>query len=313
MRMLILIPALFLFADPVAAQSWQEYSYPDYSFSVSFPDNPRVETTTYQVTDDKAVEAHVYSVRRDNAEFTVTVAELADPGLTETAVIDHAIKTLSEGGEVQVNIAHRINRVYGRRLSILERDGSRAAVSLFDYKGRFYQIEAKSLATGSDASADGIRFVESLVFTGGGSNRTAEELQAAARAACSGAGEAAAAAAPTTGASADVRRIDLRCRRQQSLDALASSLNSGDLNGAQQAYATLSQLQGGGREGARREGAAREGAGRDGAGRGPFADPNGRLAEAMSRIGQALQSGDLTGAQQALASLQRGRGFYGQP
>jgi hypothetical protein len=300
MRLLILIPALFVFADPAAAQSWQEYSYPDYSFNISFPADPGIETTTLQVTDDKAVEAHVYSVRRDNAEFTVTVAELADPALTETAVIDHAIKTLSEGGAVQVNVSSRINRVYGRQLSILERDGSRAAVALFDYKGRLYQIEAKSLP---DATADATRFVESVVFTGGGSNRTAEELQAAARAACSGVGEPTTAATPSAGASPDARRIAIRCRRQQSLDALASSLNSGDLSGAQQAYATLSQLQGGGRERA----------GREGAGRGPFADQNARLADAMSRIGQALQSGDLTAAQQALASLQRGRGFYRQP
>jgi hypothetical protein len=111
MRLSILIPAVFVFAAPAVAQNWQEYSYPDYSFRVTFPADPQIETTTYQVTDDHAVEAHVYSVHRDNAEFKVTVAELADPGLEETAVIDHAIKTLSEGGEVKVNIAHRINRV----------------------------------------------------------------------------------------------------------------------------------------------------------------------------------------------------------
>jgi len=298
MRLLILIPALLVFADPVAAQSWQEYSYPDYSFSVSFPAAPRIETTTYQVTDDRAVEAHVYSVRRDNAEFKVTVAELADPGLQETAVIDHAIKTLSQGGEIQVNIPHRINRVYGRQLSIMERDGSRAAVALFDYKGRLYQIEGKSLSAGDDATADTIRFVESMVFTGGGTNRTEQEIQGAGRVACSGVGEPGAAAVPNTAAAVDVRRTDIRCRRQQSFAALVTSLNSGDLSGAQQAYATLSQLQDTGQR--------------------PFANGNGGgngggLGQAMSRIGQALQSGNLAAAKEALASVQRPRGFNRQP
>ena len=125
MRLFILIPAALVFAGPAAAQNWQEYSYPDYSFRVTFPADPQIETTTYQITDDRAVEARVYSVHRDNAEFKVTVAELTDPGLEEAAVIDHAIKVLSEGGEVKVNIPHRINRVFGRQLSILQGDGSR--------------------------------------------------------------------------------------------------------------------------------------------------------------------------------------------
>lgn len=293
MRMLILILAVLVFADPVAAQSWQEYSYPDHSFRVSFPAAPQIDTTTYRVTDDKAVEAHVYSVRRDDAVFEVTVAELGDPGLTEAAVIDHAIKTLSEGGQVLVNIPHRINRVFGRQLSIMEGDGSRAAVALFDYNGRFYQIDGKSLPLGKDATADAIRFVQSLIFTGGGSNRSAEEIQAAARAACSGLGEAGAAAVPGTVGPVDGRQADIRCRRQQSLAALVSSLNSRDLSGAQQAYSSLSQLQGSGRP--------------------PFPNPNGPFAQAMSRIGQALQSGDLIGAQQALSSLPRPRRFNGQP
>jgi len=130
MRPTLLIPALLVFTVPVGAQSWQEYSYPDYSFRISFPADPQSETTAYRVTDDRTVEAHVYAVRSDNAEFKMTVADLANTGLDENAVIDHAVKALSEGGEVKVNIPHRINRVFGRQLSIVEGDGSRAAVAL---------------------------------------------------------------------------------------------------------------------------------------------------------------------------------------
>jgi hypothetical protein len=136
MRFFIFILAQLVLADSAAAQGWQEYSYPDYSFRVTFPAAPRLDATTYQIAEDRAVEAHVYSVRRDNAEFSVTVAELADSGLAETAVVDYAIKMLSDGGQVKVNIPHRINRVFGRQLSILGADGSRAAVALFDFKNR---------------------------------------------------------------------------------------------------------------------------------------------------------------------------------
>jgi hypothetical protein len=57
------ILAVFVAGGPAAAQSWEEYSYPDYAFSVAFPTNPQVETTTYQVADYRSVPAHVYTVR----------------------------------------------------------------------------------------------------------------------------------------------------------------------------------------------------------------------------------------------------------
>ena len=37
-------------SHPAAAQSWKEYSYPEQVFRVSFPADPKVETTTYQAS-----------------------------------------------------------------------------------------------------------------------------------------------------------------------------------------------------------------------------------------------------------------------
>jgi hypothetical protein len=56
------------------------------------------------VADNRSVPARVYTVRQNNSVFTVTVADLANTGLDENAVIDHAIKTLSAGGELKFNI-----------------------------------------------------------------------------------------------------------------------------------------------------------------------------------------------------------------
>jgi hypothetical protein len=78
---------------------------------------------------------------------------------------------------------------------------------------------------------------------------------------------------------------------------LAKSLQSGDLTGAQQAYAQLTQSLG---IGAKTQSTTAN-----------SSDP---FAQALSTIGQALQSGDLSGAQQALATLQQqgqaGRGHH---
>ena len=212
MRLIVFILAALLCGGPAVAQNWQEYSYPDQFFTVAFPADPQTETTTYQVADDRSVEAHVYAVYQDTAVFKVTVAEVADTGLEESAVIDHAIRTLSEGGEVKVNIPHRVNRVFGRQLSIVGADGIRSMVAVFDYKGRLYQIEGRSVSTENGAAA-AIRFVQSLVFTGGGSNRSPDEIRAV-QAACRGTGAPEIAGAP--GAEApDGGRCRDRHRRQR--------------------------------------------------------------------------------------------------
>jgi hypothetical protein len=176
MRLIAFAIAAFVAGGPAAAQNWQEYSYPAYSFTVAFPADPQIENTTYRLADGRRVEARVYSVRQNDSVLTVTVAELANSGLEERAVIDHAIKTLAEGGEVTMNIPHRIYQVYGRQLSISGADGSRSTVALFDFNGRLYQVEGKALRGGNPL--DMLRFQQSLVFTGGGSNRSAEAIRA---------------------------------------------------------------------------------------------------------------------------------------
>jgi hypothetical protein len=168
----MLIPAVFALAAPAAAQGWQEYNYPDYSFMISFPAEPQIQTTTYPVGGDRTVNARVYAVRRDDAEFKVTVADLGDLASLKGAVMDNAVKTLSAGGEVKVNVQLRIHHEFGRQLSILQGDGSRTSVALFNFDGRLYQIEGKSLPSGGDATADAIRFVQSLDFIGDGSSRS---------------------------------------------------------------------------------------------------------------------------------------------
>jgi hypothetical protein len=180
MRPIPIIVAGFVASNPAAAQNWQEYSYPEYAFTVVFPAEPQIETTTYQVADNRPVQAHVLSVSRNDGAFKVTIADIANAGLDEKAVIDHAIKLLSAGGDVKYNLPQRIDSVYGRLLGIAEADGSNLTVAVFDYNGRLYQIEAKAI--GSDGAADALRFEQSLVFTDGGSNRSEEVIRAFRRA-----------------------------------------------------------------------------------------------------------------------------------
>src|SRR3984893_12718645 len=180
MRSIAFFLATFVASAPAAAQGWEEYSYPDYAFSVAFPAHPQVHTTTYQVADNRSVRARIYSVRQATVVFSMMVAELKGTNLEESAVVDHAIKMLSQNATVRLNIPARIYRVYGRQLTVEGADGSRSMVQLFDYKKRLYQIEAKALPgqNVSDPNSEVVRFHQSLTFTDGGSNRSEEAVRA---------------------------------------------------------------------------------------------------------------------------------------
>ena len=207
MRSIPFILAAFAFSAPALAQSWEEYSYPEYAISVAFPTNPKIEMTTYEVADGRSVPARVYSARQDKGEFKMTVADLANTGLDEKAVIDHAVKRLSKAGTVRVNVPARIYQVYGRQLTVEGADGSRSMVAMFDIMGWLYQIEAKMLPGGNEFELT--RFQQSLVFERGISNRSPQELRAI-REACPGlAGVLNAAGFPFQPAGQD----DPRCRQ----------------------------------------------------------------------------------------------------
>jgi len=183
MRMIALIVACMICAAPAMAQSWREYTYPAYSFAVSFPSEPMAETTTYQAADGSSAEAHVYSVTQPSSILKMTVVDLSNTNLEEEAVLEYAVKTLTADGDVKVNIPHRISRTYGRQLSITGRDGSHNSVAVFYQRKRLYQIEGLALPNGPDGTADAIRFQQSLIFTSGAANRTIFEpvLQAVGR------------------------------------------------------------------------------------------------------------------------------------
>ena len=54
MRLIALILAVFVVVSPAAAQTWKEYNYPADSFGVSFPAEPKVESTMYQAANSMA-------------------------------------------------------------------------------------------------------------------------------------------------------------------------------------------------------------------------------------------------------------------
>jgi hypothetical protein len=101
--------------------------------------------------------------RRTPACLKLTIAEL--PDVDENALISHAVKTMTEGGVVKFDIAHRIRTSYGRQLGIAGANGGYAYVAVFYRNKRLYQIEGKAFVAGGQAEIDAMIFQQSLDFT----------------------------------------------------------------------------------------------------------------------------------------------------
>jgi len=145
MRLVAIIFTAFVASGPAAAQSWTEYSYPEDLFTISFPGVPKAETTTRQGPDGRVVEARTYSVGQDRGAFKMAIVDLSDPPLDENVALDYAVKTLTQEGEVKLDIPARVNRVYGRQLSI---DGRQPLVG-----GGFLSQRTALRGRGNGASA----------------------------------------------------------------------------------------------------------------------------------------------------------------
>jgi hypothetical protein len=171
MRLVAIIFTAFVASGPAAAQSWTEYSYPEDLFTVSFPGVPKAETTTRQGPDGRVVEARTYSVQQDRAAFKMAIVDLSDPPLDENAALDYAVKTLRQE-KVKSSSTFRPASIASMAANSALTDGSHSSVAVFYLNGRLYEVEGTVLPPESPAAA--IRFQQSLVFTRGVSNRSAD-------------------------------------------------------------------------------------------------------------------------------------------
>ena len=118
MRLITFIVAIIPASAPAGAQGWREYEYPNEGFTVAFPAEPKVETTSYQASGRRLVETGVYCVVREGGEFKVMVADLSHTEMSEGNVMAYAVLMLARRGEVKIDIPHSTRRIIGRQANI---------------------------------------------------------------------------------------------------------------------------------------------------------------------------------------------------
>jgi len=154
---------------PAFAQAWQAYRYQDAGFGFQAPAKPEVTGGTYAPKPGVSVPATIYTAKQDNVIYSMTVADFTKAPMDQKAAIADAEKAISATGKVTFSVDSRIDRDYGRELSINGADGSRSAVAIFYVNNHLYELVGQSLGPDSAAgSGNTIRFQQSLSFGGRG-------------------------------------------------------------------------------------------------------------------------------------------------
>jgi hypothetical protein len=175
------LAALAALALPISAQAqgWQAFRFDDAGFAVQLPGKPLEGRGAVKTGSGASLEARTYTLTADGVTYSMTVADLAKAGLAEQAAIDDAVKAFSAQGQVKTDVNERIDRHFGRELSVADSDGGQSAVSIFAVNGKLYVLEGKALAPNpAFGTGKTIRFQQSLEFVGLGDEALRPENRA---------------------------------------------------------------------------------------------------------------------------------------
>ena len=162
---------LLLAAVPASswAQTWTRYPMPDAGFAVQLPAPPSRSTTTVTAPAKLAGPAQLFSLKDGNTTYTVQVTDLSSSSISQQDAIREAEKALAAKGTVKAALDARINRQFGRELSVDEVDGGRLVAAVFFVNRHLIQLTGVAGPPNAQgASSNLIRFQQSLEFVGAG-------------------------------------------------------------------------------------------------------------------------------------------------
>jgi hypothetical protein len=179
MRLIVFVLAAFIASGPAAAQQllppWKLYPEPVEGFLLTFPGEPEIEYTKWDLVPGRPAEASVYSVRYNNSLFRMTIVDGAGSFLKEDPIVAQAVAKLAAGGQLRHNEPTRVYQVYGREISVGRPDGTSTLAVLFYVNQRLYIVDT----TGPPSEDSNMfLFLRSLSFDSHVSNRTKEQLDA---------------------------------------------------------------------------------------------------------------------------------------
>lgn len=172
MRVAVFCVVCVVVSTTAAAQSsWQEYTYPEQQFAISFPGEPSIQKLPVKTANGANAMETLYTVRHDRDLFQVAVVE-ARGGFDRRKIVDEVVADVRQRAEVKFATPARVQGTMGVYLTMVGRTGNHSVGAVFLANNRLYEVEGTVPATNPDAlSGEMARFEQSLRFMGSAAGR----------------------------------------------------------------------------------------------------------------------------------------------
>src|SRR6516164_5073958 len=149
-----------------AMAAWRGYISHPLGFAFAAPGELKVEKGTYRSAVAGPHDTLVYSFVDDNIEYKVVVIDMSDKANDAATLLGEAEYVHQEGKKVLMDTFGRLDRQYGRKLTIdLPNNAGRTTAAFYFVNGRIISLQATVLpANGDYDTPDMGRFVDSLTF-----------------------------------------------------------------------------------------------------------------------------------------------------
>jgi hypothetical protein len=157
--------ALAVMTAPATA-AWHGYISHPLGFAFAAPGELKIEKGTYRGDVAGSYDTVVYRFVDDDIEYKVVVIDMSDKANDAATLLGEAEYKFQEGKKVLMDAFGRLDRQYGRKLTIdLPNNAGRTTAGFYFINGRIISLQATVLpANGDYDSPEMARFVDSITF-----------------------------------------------------------------------------------------------------------------------------------------------------
>lgn len=162
----ILLGAALAAMTAPAMAAWHAYISHPMGFAFAAPGELKVEKGAYRGAVAGPREALVYRFVDDNIEYKAVVVDMGDRANDAATLLGEAEYSFQEGKKVLMDTFGRVDRQYGRKLTIdLPNNGGRTTAAFYFINGRIVSLQATVLPANGDYDTPEMgRFVDSITF-----------------------------------------------------------------------------------------------------------------------------------------------------
>jgi hypothetical protein len=169
MRVIALAIAAVLLAAAPAQAAWKSYKYPQYAFGVDFPAEPTMGQGEYRGVIAGRMPTTTISAELEGTIYRVEIADFSNRLIETPVLLEEAVFLATQEGKLVSDTTARTDNgakfaKYGRRVTVLTKDGGRKITELYLVNGKLLMFEGIITPKGDLENPEAARFQDSIMF-----------------------------------------------------------------------------------------------------------------------------------------------------